>query len=115
MERKEFLRRLDLEEGQLTEAGAVDVEEDMKDVIVAEGTIDSPTNDFCSATMFGKSIPEVIMAMGFQASISNWGVIEGEPRAEEDAEAPDSDEAERTGGWSWNEFRVECGDPEGLW
>jgi hypothetical protein len=42
-------------------------------------------------------------------------VIEGEPRAEDDAEAPDSEEAERTGGWSWNEFNVDWGDPEGLW
>lgn len=57
--------------------------------------------------MFGNSNLEVIMAMGFHASISNWGVTEGEPRAEEDAEAPDSEEADRTGGWSWNEFKVE--------
>lgn len=75
--------------------GAVDVE---GGVIVAEETTDSPMNDFCSATIVGKSIPEVIMAMGFHASISNWGVVEGEPRAEEDAEAPDSEEAERNGG-----------------
>ena len=92
---------------QLAEAGvvgvlkglleAVDAEEE-RDIVVAEETIDSPTNDFCSAAMVGKSIPEVIMAMGFHASISNWGVMEGDPRAEDDAEAPDSEEAERTGG-----------------
>lgn len=78
-------------------SGAVDVEEE-KDAVDAQGTIDSPTNDFCSAAMVGKSIPEVIMAMGFHASISNWGVMEGDPRADDDAEAPDSEEAERTGG-----------------
>jgi hypothetical protein len=107
LESKEFLRRLDLTEDQLAEAGvvgvlkawleAVDIEEE-KDVVVAEGTADSPMNDFCSAAIVGKSIPDVIMAMGFHASISNWGVVEGEPRAEEDAEAPDSEEAERIGG-----------------
>lgn len=106
-ESSEFLRNLDLEQDKLAEAGvvgvlkalleAVDAEEE-KDVVVADGTVDSPTNDFCSATMAGNSIPDVIMAMGFQASISNWGVMEGEPRAEEDAEAPDSEEAERIGG-----------------
>lgn len=34
--------------------------------------------------------------------------------AEEDTEAPDSDEAERTGGCSWKEFEEECGDAMGL-
>jgi len=104
---REFLRRLHFIEVQLAEAGVVGVlkavleavdGEGVKDVVVAEGTIDSPMNDFCSAAIVGKSIPEVIMAMGFHASISNWGVVEGEPRAEEDTEAPDSEEAERTGG-----------------
>lgn len=38
------------------------------------------------------------IARGFQDSTSNWGVIEGDPRAEDDAEAPDSDEADRIGG-----------------
>jgi hypothetical protein len=104
---RESRRRLDLIEDQLAEAGivgvlkavleAVDVGEE-NDVVIVEGTIDSPINDFCSAAIVGKSIPEVIMAMGFHASISNWGVVEGEPRAEEDAEAPDSEEAERIGG-----------------
>lgn len=119
-ESKEFLRRLDLIKVRLAEAGVVgvlkaafetvDVDEEMeeeKDVVIEKGVIDSPMNDFCSAAIVGKSIPEVIMAIGFHASISNWGVVEGEPRAEEDAEAPDSEEAERIGGWSWNEFRVE--------
>lgn len=86
---------------------AVDAEEEKHVVVVAEGAIDSPTNDFCSAATVGNSKLEVIMAMGFHASISNPGVIEGDPRAEEDADAPDSEEAERTGGWSWNEFRIE--------
>jgi hypothetical protein len=65
--------------------------------------------------MVGYSRPEVIIAIGFQASISNWGVIEGEPRADDGAETSDPEEAERTGGWSWNEFRVEFGDSDGLW
>lgn len=112
LESKELLRRLDRKEIPLAEAGAVGVlkivpeaeeeeeeeEWEEKNACVAEETIDLPTNDFCSATIAGKSIPEVIIAMGFHASISNWGVMEGEPRAEEDAEAPDSEEADRTGG-----------------
>jgi hypothetical protein len=46
----------------------------------------------------GYSRPEVIIAIGFQASISNCGVIEGEPKADDGAETSDPDEAERTGG-----------------
>ena len=102
-----FPCKFDLEEDQLAEAGVVGgmkalLEwwgvEYVKDVAVADETIDSPTNDFSGAIMVENSRPEVIMAIGFQDSISNWGVIEGEPRAEDDAEAPDSEEAERMGG-----------------
>jgi hypothetical protein len=46
------------------------------------------------------------IAIGFHESL-NWGVRDGESRAEEDTEAPDSDDAESTGGCSWKEFEVE--------
>lgn len=109
LESAEFLRRLGFEEEQLAEAGvlgvlktlleALGVEERMEDVAVVERGVDLPTKFFSVATMDGYSRPDVSpMANGFQDSISNWGVIEGEPRAEDEAEAPDSDEAERTGG-----------------
>jgi len=45
---------------------------------------------------------------------SYWGFRDGEPIAEEDTDAPDSDEAERTGGWLSKECDAECGDPTGL-
>lgn len=53
------------------------------------------------------------LAIGFQGSV-NCGLSDGEPTAEEDTDAQDSDEAERIGGWSWKEFDVEFGDPVGV-
>ena len=62
-----------------------------------EGTIDSPTH-LSDTTRPGYSKLEVSPSpMGFQGSV-NWGLSEGEPTAEDDTEAPDSDEAERMGG-----------------
>jgi hypothetical protein len=83
------------------------VEED-----VVEETVDSPTNVFSEAIMPGYSKPEVNpRPTGFQGSLK----CVGEPIAEEDTEAPDSDEAERTGGCSWKECDAESGDPAGVW
>jgi len=45
---------------------------------------------------------------------SYCGLREGEPIAEEDTDAPDSEEAERTGGWASNECDPELGEPTGL-
>ena len=106
----ELLRKLNLEDGRVAEAGVVGVlnatfdivgedKETKEDVAVTEETIDSPTKLFSAATTAGYSKLDVRpMARGFQDSTSNWGVIEGEPRAEDDAEALDSDEVERIGG-----------------
>jgi len=44
----------------------------------------------------------------------NCGTSDGEPIAEDDTEAPDSEDAERTGGISWKECEVECGEPAGV-
>lgn len=44
----------------------------------------------------------------------NCGTSDGEPIAEDDTEAPDSEDAESTGGISWNECEVECGEPAGV-
>lgn len=53
--------------------------------------------------------------MGIGCHELNWGTSDGEPMADEDTEAPDSEDAERTGGISWKEFEVEWGDPAGVW
>lgn len=130
---REFRRpaiALDLDAGQLAEAGvfgvlntfvcgrcdcgeAGDGEEEKLDL---KGTlIDSPTQPgtLTASTIPGYSKPEVRPrpdVSGFHGSL-NW---EGEPMADEDTDAPDSDEADSTGGCSWNESDAEWGDAMGL-
>jgi hypothetical protein len=74
-----------------------------------EGTlVDSPTQP---GTLTGSTMPGYSKAgvsprpaeSGFQESLN----CDGEPRADEDTDAPDSEEAESTGGCSWNECDVE--------
>jgi hypothetical protein len=60
--------------------------------------IDSPTKCFSVATIPGYSKLEVRpRPIGFHGSLK-CGTCNGEPKAEDDTEAPDSDEAESTGG-----------------
>lgn len=68
-------------------------------MIIAERMVNLPTKVFSVAAMAGYSKLDV-SPIGFQDSTSNWGVTVGEPSADDDAEAPDSEEAERTGGRS---------------
>lgn len=132
-ERREFRRPanvLDLDADHLTEAGVDGVlntfvcgNSDLKDAgdgeekgLELEGTlVDSPTQPgtLTASAMPGNSKPEVRprpAVSGFHGSL-NW---DGEPMADEDTEAPDSDEADRTGGCSWNESDAEWGDAMGL-
>jgi hypothetical protein len=51
--------------------------------------------------------------MWFHDSL-NCGTVDGEPVAEDDTEALDSEDADRTGGKSWKECNVEWGDPAGV-
>lgn len=75
--------------------------------VADERIIDSPTKVFSTATIAGKSKLEVRPSpMGLHRSVK-CAACNGEPRAEDDTEAPDSDEAERIGGCSWNEWDVE--------
>lgn len=90
-----------LEGGTMEESGEAVVEE----------TLDLPTNVFSAANIPGYSKPDVKPSpTGFHDSWK-WG---GEPMAEEDTEAPDSEEAESTGGCSWKECDVEWGEPAGV-
>jgi hypothetical protein len=87
-------------------------EEEVK--AVDEGTVDLPTYDLSVATMpwywYSAVTPSSIM---FHESL-NCGTSDGEPIAEDDTEAPDSEDAERTGGCSWKECEVEWGEPAGV-
>jgi hypothetical protein len=141
-ERREFLlpeQALDLEPDHFAEAGVAgdlntllcelsnrgdgnlgvsgDATEDDSSL---EGTLfDSPTQPgtLSATTSPVYSKPEVSPSpcvIGFHDSW-NCGLRDGEPMAEEETDAPDSDEADRIGGWSWNECEAEFGDPVGLY
>jgi hypothetical protein len=78
---------------------------------VVEQTVDSPTKVFSAAIIPGYSKPELRpRPTEFQGSSK----CVGEPIADDETEAPDSDEAERMGGCSWNECDVEWGEPAGV-
>jgi hypothetical protein len=124
-DKREFLLPLGLGIDQFAEAGVMgvlntflsergvvgDIREEIDDD-TAERTVDSPTNVFSAAIMPWYSKLEVSPSpIGFQGSL----YCVGEPIVEDDTEAPDSDEAERTGGCSWNECDVEWGEPAGVW
>jgi hypothetical protein len=77
-----------------------------------EEVVDLPTKDFSAAIIPEYSKPDVSpRPMGFQDSLK----CVGEPIAEDDTEAPDSEDAERCGGCSWKECDVEWGEPAGVW
>ena len=102
------MRPFDLARDQ-SDAGVLGVLKDVEDI--AE-TVDSPTKVFSAAIIPGYSKPGVKASpAGFHGS---WKCV-GEPIAEEDTEAPDSDEDESTGGCSWKECDVEWGEPAGVW
>jgi hypothetical protein len=88
----------------LSDRGLVgDTREESEDAVV-KGIVDLPTNVFSAAIIPGYSKPDVNPSpAGFHGS---WK-CDGESMAEEDTEAPDSDEADRTGGCSWKECDVE--------
>ena len=74
-------------------------EEEEKEETAMEETSDLPTYDLSFATMPEYSKPDVSppIGMGFHGSV---GTSDGEPTADEDTEAPDSDDADKTGGIS---------------
>lgn len=76
-------------------------EDEEKEEAAMEETSDLPTYDLSFATMPEYSKPDVSppMGIGFHGSV-NWGTSDGEPTADEDTEAPDSDDADKTGGIS---------------
>ena len=113
----EFLRPFALADDQFAEAGVTGVlntslagrgvaghfTEQVEDTVVEE-TFDSPTKVLSPAIIPEYSKPDVSPSpVGFQGSLK----CVGEPIADEFTDAPDSDEAERTGGCSWNECDVE--------
>jgi hypothetical protein len=125
-ERREFRRpanAFDLDADHLAEAGVADdlntfwcegsdvgVAEraEEKDSSFEEILVDSPTQPgtLTGSTMPGNSNPGVSprpAESGFQESLN----CDGEPMAEDDTVAPDSEEAESTGGCSWNECDIE--------
>lgn len=88
-----------------------DVTEEIEDESF-EGTVNSPTKLFSVATIPGYSNPVVSPSpIGPQDSLK----CVGEPSAEDDTEAPDSEDADRTGGCSWNGCDWEWGEPAGVW
>ena len=111
---------LDLGQGRVAEAGVVgvlktcllqigntgDLTKGKDKVVGVEKSGDLPTKDF-SAAMLEYSKPGAgPSAIGFHDSL-NCGMIVGEPMADEDTEAPDSEDASRTGGISWKEWEME--------
>lgn len=74
--------------------------------------VDLPTKVLSAATTPECSKLAVIASP--QGS-SRYGWSDGEPVVEDGNEAPDSDEAERTGGRSRKECDAEFGDPTGVW
>jgi hypothetical protein len=53
------------------------------------------------------------LVVWFHGSL-NWGCRDGDPITDDETDAPDSDEAERTGGWFSNDWETDWGDPDGL-
>lgn len=131
-ERSEFRRSacvLDTEIDHLAEAGIDGVlntfacelsdscggEVEGKEVELVGTLADSPTQpgSLTWSTMPAYSKPEASPRPAdrwFQGSL-NW---EGEPMADEDTEAPDSDDADSTGGCSWKDMDAEWGEAMGL-
>jgi hypothetical protein len=122
--RRDFLRPVGLANDQLAEAGVDGVLNTFpseRDVVGDtrkgddhddERTVDSPTKVFSVAIMPGYSNVDVSpRPIGFQDS---WKCV-GEPIADDDTEAPDSEDAERIGGCSWKECDIEWGEPAGVW
>lgn len=80
----------------------MEIDEDIGELI-----IDSPTKAFSVATIPGYSKLDVRPSpIGFHGSL-NCAACNGEPMADDDTEASDSEDAERIGGCSWNEGDVE--------
>jgi hypothetical protein len=111
-DKREFLRPCPLTDDHFAEAGETGVLKrgvvgqytDEKEDAVVERSVDSPTKVLSAAIIPGYSKPDVSPnPTGFQGSLK----CVGEPIADEDTDAPDSDDAERTGGCSWNECDVE--------
>jgi hypothetical protein len=99
---------------ELSKRGAVENATRGKDSTFKETRGDLPTQP---GTLTCSIIPLYskprLFVMGFHGSL-NCGLSEGEPMAEDDTDAQDSDEAHSTGGWSWKECDVECGESVGL-
>ena len=85
-----------------------------EDKTLGERTVDLPTYDLSDATIPGYSYPAVTPSPIVFHESSNCGTSDGEPIAEDDTEAPDSEDAERTGGCSWKEYEAEWGEPAGV-
>lgn len=104
-------------DGKRGERGDNATEED--DSVVEESFVDSPTHAAALSATTSPSyskleVPCTIgiprpLVMGFHGSL-NCGLSDGEPMLEEETDAPDSDEADRTGGCS-KECEAEFGDP----
>ena len=120
---------LDLEDDHLAEEGVVGVlntfacgrsdssvgDEEEKEVEFEGTLVDSPTQpgSLTCSTMPGYSKPDPRPSPAdrwFQGSL-NWL---GEPMADEDTEAPDSEDADRIGGCSWKDRDAEWGEAMGL-
>jgi hypothetical protein len=79
------------------------------DLPTQPGTLSPTSPSYSNPEVSCKTGSPILWIMGFQGSV-NWGLREGEGMLEEDTEAPDSDEAERTGGCS-KEWAAELGEP----
>jgi hypothetical protein len=89
-------------------------EEEEEEETVGKGTVDLPTYDLSVATIPGYSYPVVTPSPIVLHESLKCGTSDGEPMAEDDTEAPDSEDAERMGGCSWKECEVEWGEPAGV-
>jgi len=109
----------------LSDRGQEEEAADEKGSDFEEMCVDSPTQPktLSETTRLSHSKPALLWTMpvarpspfiAFQESL-NLGFSDGDPMAEDDTEAPDSDEAERIGGWLSKECEAELGDPAGLY